>query len=68
MKRENKIELMKDELGGNIMKYFATLKPKIYKYLTDDSCVDKAAKDTKKCVIKRKIKFKEYRSSWRKLK
>ena len=31
---------------------------KIYNYLKDINDEDKKAKDTKKCVIKRKLKFK----------
>ena len=60
---ENKkvIGLMKDELGGNIMTEFVALKPKIYSYLTDDCKEDKKAKARKKCVIKRKLKFSEYK-------
>ena len=33
---------------------------KIYNYLKDINDEDKKAKDTKKCVIKRKLKFKDY--------
>ena len=51
------IELIKDELGGRILKEFLALRPNIYSYLTDDSCVDKTAKDTEKCVIKRELKI-----------
>ena len=42
--------MMKDELGGKIMKG-----PKCYSYLTDNGNVDKKAKGTKKCVIKKEI-------------
>ena len=48
---------MKDELGGKIMKEFVVLRPKTYSYLTDDFEEDKKAKGTKKCVIKRELKF-----------
>ena len=34
---------------------------KIYNYLKDINDEDKKAKDTKKCVIKRKLKFKDYK-------
>ena len=34
---------------------------KIYSYLKDINDEDKKAKDTKKCVIKRKLKFKDYK-------
>ena len=55
------IGLMKDELGGKIITEFVTLRPKTYSYLTDDSKEDKKAKGTKKCVIKRMIKFDDYK-------
>ena len=45
---------MKDELGGHIMKDFAVLRTKTYRYLK--------AKGTKKCVIRRKLKFQDYKS------
>ena len=51
------IGLMKDELGRKIMTKFVGLKAKPYNYLIDGDGEDKKAKDTKKCVIKRKIKF-----------
>ena len=48
--------LMKDKLGGKIMKEFAALRPKIYSYLMDDCNSDKKVKGTKKRVIKRIFK------------
>ena len=45
---------MKYELGGKIMAEFAAVRPKIYSYLMDDGNIDKKAKGTKKCVIKKK--------------
>ena len=60
-KNKNVIKLMKDELGGRIMTEFITLRPKVYTYLTYDGKEDKKAKGTKKCVIKRKIKFDDYK-------
>ena len=53
--------MIKDELGGEIIKEFVTLRPKNYSYLTDDSNEDKKAKGTKKCVIKKMIKFDYYK-------
>ena len=50
---KKKIGFMKDELGGRIIKEFIGLRPKCYSYLTDDGNVDKKAKGTKRCVIKR---------------
>ena len=53
--------LMKDELGGKIITEFVTLRPMTYSYLTDDGKEDKKAKGTKKCVIKKMIKFNDYK-------
>ena len=61
-KNKNVIGLMKDELGGKIITEFVTLIPKTYSYLNDDGNEDKKAKRTKKCVIKRMIKFNYYKS------
>ena len=51
---------MKDDLGGKIMTEFAALRPKTYSYLMDDCKNDKKAKGTKKCVIKKILKFNDY--------
>ena len=56
------IGLMKDKLGGKIITEFVTLRPKTYSYLTGDCEEDKKAKETKKCVIKRMIKFNDYKN------
>ena len=61
-KNQKVIGLMKDELGGKIIMEFVTLGPKTYSYLTDDGKEDKKAKGTKKCVIKRMIKFNDYKN------
>ena len=61
-KNQKVIGLMKDELGGKIIMEFITLGPKTYSYLTDDGKEDKKAKGTKKCVIKRMIKFNDYKN------
>ena len=55
------IGLMKDELGEKIMTEFCGLRPKIYSYLMDDDRRDKKAKGTKKCVIKRRFIFNDYK-------
>ena len=60
--------LMKDELGGKIITEFVTLRPKTCSYLTDDGKEDKKAKGTKKCVIKRMIKFEDYKNCLLKVK
>ena len=54
------IGLMKDELGGKFMKEFVVLRPKTYSYLTDGKNIQKY-KGTKKCVIKRILKFNDYK-------
>ena len=61
-KNKKVIGLMKDELGGKIITEFVTLRPKNYSYLTDDCKEDKKVKETKKCVIKRMIKFNDYKN------
>ena len=61
-KNKKVIGLMKDELGGSITTEFVTLRPKTYSYLTDDCKEDKKAKGTKICVIKRMIKFNDYKN------
>ena len=60
-KNKKVIGLMKDELGGKIITEFVTLRPKTYSFLTDDGKEDKRAKGTKKCVIKKMIKFNDYK-------
>ena len=62
------IWLMKDELGEKIMTDFVALRPKTCSYLMDDGNTDSAthvikkAKGTKKCVIKRMLKFNDYKN------
>ena len=60
-KNKKVIGLMKDELGGKIITEFVTLRPKTYSCLTDDGKEDKKAKGTKKCIIKKMIKFNDYK-------
>ena len=60
-KNKKVINLMKDEQGGKIITEFVTLKPKTYSYLTDDGKEGKKAKGTKACVIKKMIKFNDYK-------
>ena len=43
------------------MSEFVALRPKPYSYLTEDCKDDKKAKRTKKCVIKRRLKFNDYK-------
>ena len=55
--------MFKDELGGKIMKGFCALRAKTYAYLMDDDGERKKAKKTKKCVIKRRPMFQNYKYS-----
>ena len=52
---------MNDELGEKIMAELAALRPRTYSYLMDDGNSDKKAKGTKKCEIKRVLKFNDYK-------
>ena len=54
--------LMKDKLGGKIITEFVAIRPKTYSYLIDDDKNVKKAKGTNKCVIKRIIKFNDYKN------
>ena len=56
------IGLMKDELGGKIMTDFVGLRAKTYSYLIDGGSEDKKAKGTKMCVMKKKLKFENYKN------
>ena len=44
------------------MKEFVGLRAKKYSYLKDNNNEDNRAKDTKKRVIKRKLKFRDYKN------
>ena len=57
------IGMFKDELGGKIMKEFCAPRAKTYAYLMDDDSEKKKAKGTKKCIIKHRIKFEDYKDS-----
>ena len=60
-KSKKVIGLMRDELRGKIMTEFVALRRKPYCYLMDDGNSDKKAKGIKKCVIKRILKFNDYK-------
>ena len=60
-KNKKVIGLMKDELDGKIITEFVTLRPKTYSFLTDDGKEDKKAKGTKERIIKKMIKFNDYK-------
>ena len=55
------VGLFKDELGEKIMKEFCALRTKTCAYLMDDDSEKKKAKGTKRCVIKRRFMFKNYK-------
>ena len=68
-KNKKVIGKFKDELGGKIIGEFSALRAKTYSFLidgySDDDCeknkiINKKAKGTKKCIVKREIKFKNY--------
>ena len=60
-KNKKVIGLFKEELGGRIMKEFVGLREKTYAYLIDDDSRHKKTKGTKKCVIKGRLMFKNYK-------
>ena len=55
--------MFKGELGGKIIKEFCAPRAKTYLYLKNDDSEEKKAKGTNKCIIKRRIKFKDYTDS-----
>ena len=59
-KNKKVIGLMKDELGGEIMKEFVSLRPKMYSYRAGNSELKKC-KGIKKCVVKKTITFEDYK-------
>ena len=56
------IGLMKDELGGKIMKEFVALSPKLYSYKKLDGSEDKKCKGIKKCVVKKTLTLEDYKT------
>ena len=57
------ISLFKDELGGKIMKELCALRAKTYTYLMNDGNKKKKSKGIKKCIIKRRHMFENYKDS-----
>ena len=53
----------KDELDEKIMKEFCALRSKTYAFLSDNDEEIKKAKGTKKCVIRRMLRFENYKYS-----
>ena len=59
-KNKKVIGLMKDEPGGEIMKEFISLRPKMYSYRVGSS-EPKKCKGIKKCVVKKTISSEDYK-------
>ena len=59
-KNKKVIDLFKDELREKIMIEFVGIRAKTFAYIMDDDSYHKKAKATKKCVIKRRLMFKNY--------
>ena len=55
------IGLIKDELGGEIMTEFVTLRPKMYAYKAG-SAESKKCKGIKKCVVRTTISYEDYKN------
>ena len=55
------IGLMKNELGGKIMREFVSSRPKMYSYKVGNS-EPKKCKGIKKCVVKKMISFDDYKT------
>ena len=53
--------LFKDELGGKIMTEVVVLRPKTYAYLDEGGNEHKKSKCTKRCVIKQKLIFQNFK-------
>ena len=53
--------LFKDEFGGKIIVEVVALRPKTWAYLMDDGSGHKKAKGTKKCVMKCRLMFENYK-------
>ena len=61
-KNKKVIGLMKDELGGKVMKEFISLRPKMYSYRVENE-EPKKCKGIKKCVVKKTICFEDYKDA-----
>ena len=58
---KKEIGMFKDELGGKIMEEFCALRAKTYTYLMEDEM--KKSKGVKRCVIKLRLMFENYKDS-----
>ena len=55
--------MFKSELGANTMKDFCALRAKTYAYLIDDDSEKKKVKGIKRCLIKHRLMFENYKDS-----
>ena len=62
MGKNKVIGMMKDELGGTILRKFVGLRPKIYSCIKDSNDKCKKSKGTKNCLLKRNLEFKDYKN------
>ena len=53
--------MFKNEVVGKILKEFCALRAKTYSYLTEDDSEMKKCKGIKKCAIKRRMMFENYK-------
>ena len=56
------VGLIKDELGGGIFTEFTALRPKAHSYKMADFTELKKAKGTQKCVVKKMLRFDDYKN------
>ena len=57
------IGMFKDELDEKIIKEFCALRARTYTYLMDDDSKNKKAKGVKRCVVKIRLMFENYKDS-----
>ena len=57
--------MMNDELSGVIMNKFLDLHPAMSSYLKDNDKEGNKAKGTKKCIIRHRAKFEDYKNSFK---
>ena len=55
------IGMFKDELNGNIMKEFVAVVSRLHAFVDNNDKNEKKAKNIKKCVIKKILKFNHYK-------
>ena len=55
------IGCMKDKLGGRVMTKFVAFRPKLYAYKTLSGTGDKKCRGVKKCVMKKRLDFEDYK-------